>query len=469
MKPRRGLLQQYASIFSLLARLADILSVILAGWITYFIRFDTFIFASRYNGVILLGALLTALIFPLFDLYDSWRGRFLGSQFRRLCLGWFSVVLVLLLFSVVLKTTIIYSRIWMTSWITLSLLFLILFRLSITLSLRLLRKQGWNQRRVVVIGEREFAKQLADQLEHITWSGLKVIEIISLESLNQSVFRGIPLLMVPTNLYSHLQQLKVDEIWITLPLEQEGKIAEFLYDLRHLTAPIRFVPEIKQFSVLKHPIHEIAGIPVIEISSIPLMGASKFVKLCEDYILGTIFFLIALPIMLLVALGIKLTSKGPILFKQLRHGCDGRKIKVYKFRTMVAHCETAGQVTQAKKNDTRITKFGRFLRKTSLDELPQLFNVLQGRMSIVGPRPHAVEHNELYKDLVTSYMQRHKVKPGLTGWAQVNGWRGETDILEKMQKRVEYDLYYIENWSLWIDLKIIFLTIVRGLKGANAY
>lgn len=168
-------------------------------------------------------------------------------------------------------------------------------------------------------------------------------------------------------------------------------------------------------------------------------------------------------------LAIALTSKGPVLFKQYRTGINGKRFKVYKFRSMVVHQESSGQVTQACKNDERVTKVGAFLRRTSLDELPQFFNVLQGRMSIVGPRPHALMHNEYYKDLVESYMQRHKVKPGITGWAQVNGYRGQTDTLEKMQKRVEFDLWYIDNWSLGLDLKIILWTVFRGFINKNAY
>jgi putative colanic acid biosynthesis UDP-glucose lipid carrier transferase len=164
-----------------------------------------------------------------------------------------------------------------------------------------------------------------------------------------------------------------------------------------------------------------------------------------------------------------MSSVGPILFKQKRHGWDGREIRIYKFRTMVVHEEEEGVVTQARRDDPRVTRFGAFLRRSSLDELPQFFNVLQGRMSIVGPRPHALAHNELYKDQVENYMLRHRVKPGITGWAQINGYRGETESVEKMRKRVEYDLYYIENWSLWFDLKIIFLTIFKGFWSNSAY
>jgi len=173
-------------------------------------------------------------------------------------------------------------------------------------------------------------------------------------------------------------------------------------------------------------------------------------------------------LLLLIAIGVKLSSPGPVIFKQRRHGVNGKPMKIYKFRSMVVHEETAS-ISQATKQDIRITPFGSFLRRSSLDELPQFFNVLQGRMSIVGPRPHAVAHNEEFKELIDSYMRRHQVKPGITGWAQINGFRGETDTLEKMEMRIEADLYYINNWSIWFDLKIIFLTVFKGFFGKNAY
>jgi putative colanic acid biosynthesis UDP-glucose lipid carrier transferase len=213
----------------------------------------------------------------------------------------------------------------------------------------------------------------------------------------------------------------------------------------------------------------VAGLPVLNFSITPMMGINRLVKTLEDRILAFLLLLLISPLMFIIAIGVKLSSPGPAIFKQRRHGWDGKPITVYKFRTMKVHREEKGQITQASKNDSRITPFGAFLRRTSLDELPQFINVLQGQMSIVGPRPHAIEHNEQYKRLINDYVRRHKVKPGITGWAQVNGWRGETNILEKMQKRIEYDLWYIENWSLWFDLKIILLTVFKGFVGQNAY
>src|SRR5690606_32379061 len=222
------------------------------------------------------------------------------------------------------------------------------------------------------------------------------------------------------------------------------------------------------FNLLNHSITEVAGLPVLNLSATPMEGVNGLLKALEDRVLAALILLLIWPVMVAIAIGIKLSSPGPVIFKQHRYGLRGNKIEVWKFRTMTV-CENDDNVTQAKRNDPRVTRFGAFLRRTSLDELPQLFNVLQGRMSLVGPRPHAVAHNEQYRKLIGRYMLRHTVKPGITGLAQINGWRGETDSLDKMQKRVEYDLYYIENWSLWLDLKIIFLTLFKGLRHPNAY
>src|SRR5690606_16897132 len=212
--------------------------------------------------------------------------------------------------------------------------------------------------------------------------------------------------------------------------------------LRHQTVDIRYLPDLGDLPLLNHRVSTIAGLYTLDISRSPMAGPARMVKRLEDPVLGTISSSLMLPVCLFIAIGIKLTSRGPIIFKQYRMGINGRRFKVYKFRSMEVHEEATGQLTQAHYGDPRITRLGAFLRRTSLDELPQFFNVLQGRMSIVGPRPHALDHNEYYKDMVQSYMQRHKVKPGITGWAQVNGYRGETDTLDKMQKRVEYDLWY---------------------------
>ena len=245
--------------------------------------------------------------------------------------------------------------------------------------------------------------------------------------------------------------------------------AKFGSELRYHTAEVRFIPDFEGMQLLNHRMSEVAGHLAVDLSVSPLDGVTRIVKRMEDLVLGALISLLILPVCLVIAIGIKATSPGPVLFKQYRTGANGKFFKVYKFRTMYVHQEPEGWVTQACPGDERITPIGAFLRKSSFDELPQFYNVLQGRMSIVGPRPHALAHNEYYKDIVESYMKRHKVKPGITGWAQVNGHRGGTDTIEKMEKRVAHDLWYIDSWSLGLDLKIIFLTIIKGFFNKNAY
>lgn len=228
------------------------------------------------------------------------------------------------------------------------------------------------------------------------------------------------------------------------------------------------MPDIFVFDLIQARIDDVGGIPVVAVCETPFSGFNGFVKRASDIILSIIILMLISPLLLAVAIGVKMSSKGPILFKQRRYGLDAEEILVYKFRSMTVE-ENGDTVRQATKNDVRITPFGRFIRKTSLDELPQFINVLQGRMSIVGPRPHAVAHNEMYRKVIKGYMIRHKVKLGITGWAQVNGLRGETDTMDKMEARIEYDLDYLRSWSLGFDLKIIVRTVLLVFKDRNAY
>ncbi|HXJ07924.1 MAG TPA: undecaprenyl-phosphate glucose phosphotransferase [Burkholderiales bacterium] len=261
---------------------------------------------------------------------------------------------------------------------------------------------------------------------------------------------------------------RVDIIYIALPMASQPRILSLLEALRDTTASIYFVPDIFVSDLIQARIDSVGGLPVVAVCETPFRGLNGFVKTVTDYALalGILFFIS--PLLVAIAIGVKLSSPGPILFKQRRYGVDGRKIVVYKFRSMTV-AEDGDVVKQATRNDARVTKFGAFLRASSLDELPQFINVLQGRMSVVGPRPHAVAHNELYRKLIRGYMIRHKVKPGITGLAQVNGWRGETDSVDKMKMRVLYDLEYLRNWSLLLDLQIVLKTALVVLKRSNAY
>jgi putative colanic acid biosynthesis UDP-glucose lipid carrier transferase len=267
---------------------------------------------------------------------------------------------------------------------------------------------------------------------------------------------------------AYVRANKIKTIFICLPMTGNPGLTNLMEELRDTTASVYFVPDIYTFDLIQARLDHVGGIPVIGICETPFTGLHSVVKRTSDIVLATLIQIMLLPIMACIAVGVKMSSPGPIIFAQRRYGLNGEEIVVYKFRSMGV-CDDGAVVEQAKRNDVRITPFGGFLRRTSLDELPQFFNVIQGRMSIVGPRPHAVAHNEMYRKLIKGYMLRHKVKPGITGWAQVNGLRGETETLDKMRARIEFDLEYLRNWSLALDLWIIFRTVKEVLKKDAAY
>jgi putative colanic acid biosynthesis UDP-glucose lipid carrier transferase len=277
-----------------------------------------------------------------------------------------------------------------------------------------------------------------------------------------------PLLGRIADLAQFIKTRHVQTIYISLPMASQPRILDLLDDMRDTTASIYFVPDFFVTDLIQGRIDMVCGMPVVAVCETPFRGADGLVKRISDFVLALVILVLISPLFIAISIGVKLTSPGPVIFKQRRYGLDGAEILVYKFRSMTV-CEDGESIRQAQKGDSRITPLGAFLRRTSLDELPQFLNVLQGRMSIVGPRPHAVAHNELYRKIIKGYMVRHKVRPGITGWAQVNGYRGETETVEKMRGRVEYDLDYLRNWSLRLDIYIIFKTIFvvfRGQSGA---
>lgn len=269
-------------------------------------------------------------------------------------------------------------------------------------------------------------------------------------------------------LSAYVREQGVREVYITLPLGSQPRIVQLLESLQGTTASLFYVPDVFGISIIQGRLQDLNGVPVVGICDTPFTGTNELIKRASDVLLSALILLLVSPLMLLIALGVKLSSPGPVIFRQRRNGLDGEEITVYKFRTMRV-LDDGEVVRQATKDDPRVTPLGALLRRSSLDELPQFINVLQGRMSIVGPRPHAVAHNEEYRTLIKAYMVRHKVKPGITGWAQVNGLRGETDTIEKMKLRVEYDLEYLRNWSLGLDLQIIVRTIRLVLFDRHAY
>lgn len=453
----RGVLTEYATLWEAMLRISDAIIVVLSGWLASEIYLGEM---PLYRTGMVLAVLLCLIMFPAFGMYKVWRGRSITEEIWALTLAWSATLVTLTLFAFLTKTGPEFSRGWFLIWLGVGWVMLALSRTVLRSVLRSLRRQGFNQRRVVIVAEREKADELAAVLADAPWTGLVV----------SGTFAPVP--AASNDDLADMVRLVdegVEQVWIAVPLREEATIHRVQYALRHSTADVRYVPDISSFQLLNHSIAEVAGIPMISLSSSGMDGVDRMIKAAEDYILASLILLLVSPLMILIATGVKLSSPGPVLFRQQRLGIGGEEITVLKFRSMVVHAEAPGSLTQARKGDARITSFGAFLRQSSLDELPQFLNVLRGEMSIVGPRPHPLELNEQYKTLVDRYMARHKIKPGITGWAQINGYRGETDTLLKMQKRIEYDLHYIENWSLWLDLKIIALTTIRQFVDRNAY
>jgi putative colanic acid biosynthesis UDP-glucose lipid carrier transferase len=389
------------------------------------------------------------------SIHRSWRGNSLLDMLHPVLLSWFYSLAIIVAWLYLSKTSTNVSRLWFGVWALSTLGTMCMARLVIYAVLRWLRSKGYNFKTVLIVGHGPVSNFVQKAVADAPWSGLQIQAVVA-----------------PETLAAHLHtasRRQPDEVWLCLQLGDKAGIETSLDALRHSTANIRLVPDWFSLKLMNHGISEMVGLQLLDLSASPINGAAHVVKVTEDMVLAALILVLISPLMLAIALAIKLTSPGPVLFKQMRHGWNGQEISVYKFRSMVVHQEHGSGVTQATRNDARITPLGAFLRRTSLDELPQFLNVLQGSMSIVGPRPHAVQHNEHYKELVPGYMRRHKVKPGITGWAQINGFRGETDTLHKMEQRVLHDLFYIENISLWFDLKIIFLTVLKGFIHPNAH
>ncbi|HCD4714642.1 TPA: undecaprenyl-phosphate glucose phosphotransferase, partial [Klebsiella pneumoniae] len=392
------------------------------------------------------------------DFYRSWRGVKISTELKIIIQNWtLSIVFTSGILSFLAGNDLEIE--FFFCWYIIVSLFLIVSRFSIRALMNVIRKLGYNTRIVALAGNIPVGINLMKSFAEEPWLGLKVKGIYCDCPPTNSI--GLPYSGKYEDLICEARKGEIDRIYIAMDMQDDKKLKKLVKGLADTTCSVLLIPDIFTFNILQSRTEEVNGVPVVPLFDTPLNGINSVLKRLEDIVLSLIILILISPVLIVIACIVKYSSKGPILFRQTRYGMDGKSIQVWKFRTMVVQ-ENGNVVTQAVRGDVRVTNVGRFLRRTSLDELPQFFNVLFGSMSIVGPRPHAVAHNEQYRTLIEGYMLRHKVKPGITGLAQIKGWWGETDTLEKMQKRVEYDLEYIREWSLWLDLKIIFLTVFKG-------
>ncbi len=464
---KSGTLRRYHAWFSFGQRLLDALAVF--ALLPALCMLRGIPYGQSCQEMAVLGALLTWVAMGTVDVYRPWRGASFLQEVRLIVGAWLLVIGAMLFIAWGVKFTGDYSRLVVGGWFVLSPITLMLLHIARRAFLRTLRKHGRNRRTAVIVGAGDLGRELAGRMLDADWMGIQLVGFFDDNpELTGKNIEGAPMLGAGEDVYAFVQRERIDKVYLALPMRAEKRMREVFDALQDCTASVFLVPDLFIFELMGAREQDVAGLPVFSLCESPFAGPFGMVKRAEDVVLASVILLLLWPVMFMIVLGIKYSSPGPVLFKQRRYGLNGRGIKVYKFRTMNV-CEDEGDVPQARKCDPRITRFGALLRRTSLDELPQFYNVLQGRMSVVGPRPHAVAHNEQYRKLIRGYMWRHKVKPGITGWAQVNGWRGETDTPEKMQKRVEFDLDYIRHWSLWLDIKIVWLTLFRGFTNPNAY
>ena len=426
-----------------------------------------------FSGII--GATLFWILAEISGVYRSYREESLSSRIGRIWSTWAIVVAGMLMIGFMVKMTNNYSRIVMMVWFITAPIPLSMWHAFVGVTLRTIRAAGHNNKKAAIAGVTDMSAALARSISDKPWLGIDIIGHYEDRNVDRrpdgSEALG-PFLGNYQKLVEKAQRGEVDVVYIALPMRAEFRINELTRQLGRTTVSIYVAHDFTGFNLLSRRTaprwSQLGDVSVLGIVESPYNGLLGAVKQIEDVLLGTILLGIAAIPMIGIAIAVKLSSKGPVFFKQTRYGLNGEPIDVLKFRTMTV-MENGTDVIQARKGDKRVTGVGAFLRRTSLDELPQFLHVITGKMSIVGPRPHAVAHNEQYRGLIDHYMVRHKVKPGITGWAQVNGFRGETDTDEKMQKRVEYDLRYIREWSPFLDLKIIFMTVFGRKTHHNAY
>lgn len=413
---------------------------------------------------IVLAVLIFALTFP---------GKSFGQRrrieiVRDVCLGWIGLAALLLFFGLATGTIRSFPRDMILHWLWLAPAAQVGGHFAFRRAAAAMSRSRSRCKRAVIVGCNEHGRQLGREIGGNPMLGLDFAGYFDDRQGSARDPGGERMLGRLADVSEYVKRHDIQVIFLALPMASQPRILALLDELRDTTASIYFVPDVFITDLIQARMDTIGRMPVVAVCDTPFSGFNGLVKRGSDIVLSLLILFLISPLLATVAILVKLDSPGPVIFRQRRYGLDGKEITVFKFRSMSV-CEDGERVVQASRNDCRVTRVGRFIRKTSIDELPQFINVLLGQMSIVGPRPHAVAHNELYRKLIKGYMVRHKVKPGITGWAQVNGYRGETETLEKMQARIDYDLEYLRHWSLGLDLYIIARTVLVVFDDASAY
>ena len=463
------------SVFGLFLILADLMAVVGSAWLGFNLYLGiTAEFLTIHSLFVLALVLITFNIFNLMSVYSEALSASFTSTLSRLTLAWFCVSLLTTSLTYFTKTGEELSRGWVFSTLISAYVVLILIRIGTALLIHWLRRRGYNQKNIVIVGLSSLGVQACERLKKHKENGLEPVALFDDNpELHGSFFSGVQVVGGIDGLNHYIEHKRsegeqIHQVWLALPLSEASKIESIQQSLLDTATSVYLVPDLLGFKLASLQINYVEDLPVMRMSVPALRGYKRAIKRISDFVLSSIALTVLSPLFLVIAVWIKLDSKGPVFFKQRRYGKLGQEILVWKFRSMTV-TEDSDVVVQATRGDQRVTKSGALLRKTSIDELPQLINVFIGNMSLVGPRPHAVAHNEFYRYKVPGYMARHQIKPGITGLAQVNGCRGETSDIKDMQRRVQFDLQYIKNWSIWLDVWIMIRTVTTVLNTKDTY
>ena len=466
-----GLLRRYGTVLRTAQQFLDISIALVVLYALTIMRHDGR-YPSQYVMLAIVIALLMVVMYQASRAYQNQRFSGVVEDVQSLLRPWLSVVLTLILIGFVTKTSSLFSREVILQWTVLGYAAQVALHGVLRVAIRQARARNFNTRHVLLVGNRESAASFLRGLNRNQWLGINVVGFVDSQRRTETAETSqdsLHYLGHDSDIESIIGERKIDAVYLILPIAESAHVEGLTHRLVYCNVDVNWVPDISVFNLVHHGVFEIDGQPIISIHESPLQGSRRFVKWAEDIAFSVLFIIVFAIPMIAIAIAIKIGSRGPVIYRQRRHGLGGKIFTIWKFRTMADRVETPGRVTQATESDPRVTLLGHFLRRSSLDELPQVFNVMRGNMSIVGPRPHAVEHNDFYGKEIDAYMLRHKIKPGMTGWAQVHGLRGGIKNMRDMEKRVDHDLFYVNHWSLWLDLKILVMTVRSVLSGKSAY